>query len=117
MNEARRQTVLAICRVLEGIEKQLGTLAREEEDAFDNRSNISKETALGRNSEDAVRTLVDARDEINTQREGWKNFAAKLPEPQLIVRFDSLPGPRFNSACPGRSRTWYFTTSPCRWPT
>ena len=77
MNEARRQTVLAICKVLEGIEEQLGTLAREEEDAFDNRSNISKETALGRNSEDAVRTLVDARDEINTQREALEELCGK----------------------------------------
>jgi len=77
MNEARRQTVLAICRVLEGIEAQLGTLAREEEDAFDNRSNISKETALGRNPEDAVRTLVDARDEINTQREALEELCSK----------------------------------------
>jgi len=63
--------------VLEGIEEQLGTLAREEEDAFDNRSNISKETALGRNSEDAVRTLVDARDEINTQREALEELCGK----------------------------------------
>jgi hypothetical protein len=77
MNEARRQTVLAICRVLEGIEEQLGTLVREEEDAFDNRSNISKESALGRNSEDAVRTLVDARDEINTQREALEELCGK----------------------------------------
>ena len=77
MNEARRQTVLAICRVLAGIEEQPGTLVRQEEDAFDNRSNISKETALGRNSEDAVRTVVDARDEINTQREALEELCSK----------------------------------------
>src|SRR5712664_2700818 len=25
--------------------------------------------------------------------------------------------PQFNGGCPGRSRTLYFTTSPCGWPT
>jgi hypothetical protein len=77
MNEARRQTVLAICKVLEGIEEQLCTLVREEEDALDNRLGISKETALGRNSDDAVRTLIDARDEINTHREALEELCGK----------------------------------------
>lgn len=68
MNEARRQAVRTICKMLEGIEEHLDALGHAEEEAFVNRSSGSKQTELGLVLEDVVRTLLDARDEINTQR-------------------------------------------------
>jgi hypothetical protein len=45
------------------------------------------------------------------------SFLAKHPRDTTEIEISALPlRPRFNAACPGRSRISCFTISACRWP-
>lgn len=82
MNEARRERIRELIRMLETVEEQIHSHLQEEEAAFGGRSQSSKDTDLGRVSEQAVEFLDHADTDIENAIEQLR-FAVgdDMPEP------------------------------------
>jgi hypothetical protein len=83
MNEARRERIRELIRMLESAQEQVQALCREEDSAFDGRSSPSRETGAGKISEDAAHFLCEARDDIQNA----------IDQMALAIGDDSLPEP------------------------
>ena len=82
MNEARRERIRELLRMLESAQERVQALWTEEDSAFEGRSRPSKETQAGEISGDAAHFLCEARDIQNA-----------IDHMTLAIGDDSLPEP------------------------
>ena len=83
MNEARRERIRELIRILESAEKHLQALLVDEENASEGKTAASKETELGTGSENAADHLEWATTELR----------GAIEEMQYAVGDHSLPEP------------------------
>ena len=83
MNEAGRERIRELIRILESAEKQLQALLIDEENAYEDRTAASKETESGTVSEDAMDHLEWATTELRGVIEKMQSAVGdhSLPEP------------------------------------
>jgi|SRR5215813_413030 len=100
MNEARRERVRELIQALEAAQERLQAILIDEEQAFGDRSQSSKETESGGVSQAALDHLDDARDGIQDAIEHM----------QYAIGDDSLPAPLLHRSTAGHRTTPIITT-------
>jgi hypothetical protein len=66
MDQARRERIRELMRILEPIQNEIHDIWLDEEGAFDRRSTPSRETQSGQTSSEAIDSLSEAVDGIDT---------------------------------------------------